>query len=271
MSSAELTSHTQIRSMPQETESPVFAAVRAAARPVTVAELQKRGVAEVQSIRMGHVCDVLEQAIHSTVIARTVRDHEGAGLATEARDRFIALMKGTRPAGPDPLTETASRKLHHLQADLDRQRSDLDRDLKQLATDSYADVEDCDLERDLRRQFRRLASGESTLEQIEEYVVETSIAALRRERIHVRKAELAARQSDTRFLQRRIEKLAALLEETEQTKPIADQGFAAGHRSVEGLDPEDTQFHQKRDILEGLFDQNLSERLGESQGRRRGA
>ncbi|MEM6671850.1 MAG: hypothetical protein AAF726_03345 [Planctomycetota bacterium] len=234
----------------------------------TPEDLEKRGVRKLRTVRMSHVASLIEKAVNRALIARTLdeRTDESLAMSESARTEFLRLAKAELDAHREQ-KETERRAT----STLDRLRKELADSKKELADrESRLDVSVDDSAADdhvterLRELFAIHAEGKDAQRVLESRTIDVALEEVRAARSRAREMQLAISRREVDRLERRIEKLTVLLDETEQqlravrARKTIDPGIASIYEAVQGLDEGDGMFEQKTELMRCIFEANLA-------------
>lgn len=251
-------------SRPAALDSTLTATIRRWAKPTTPKELEARGVKRVRSVSMSRIASLIEKAINRELIARTLDGDtdDALSLSANARAGFLELARNEMSGRVDAESESrAFADLDRLRAELEARRSELEEKERRLEGGDLG-VEDDTFERRLRAVFA--ARSASRDPELEGEVVRVALEELGGMRSRAQEKRRAEGRRETRQLERRIAKLAGLLEQTEgelrrsRAGKAIDPGLASVFAEVQGLDRGDERFTQKQDLMKCIFEANLA-------------
>ena len=251
------------RTGPRSLNNTLTSTIRRWAKPTTPKELEARGVKRVRSVSMSRIAALIEKAINRELIARTLDGDtdDALSLSANAREGFLELARSEMSGHVDVSADSSAfADLDRLREELEARRAELEEKGRSLGGADVG-VEDEALERRLRAVFAsRPASGDPGLERD---VVQAALEELSQMRGRAAERRLAEGRRETRQLERRITKLAGLLEQTEgelrrtRARGTADTGVASMFAEVQGLDAGDNRLEQKQDLMQCIFEANL--------------
>ena len=248
---------------PDALDSTLTATIRRWAKPTTPKELEARGVKRVRSVSMSRIASLIEKAINRELIARTIEGDtdDALSLSANARAGFLELARHEMSGRVDAEAESSAfADLDRLRAELDARRSELEEKERRLESLGPG-LEDDSLERRLRAVFASRAAGRDP--DLEGEVVRVALEELAEMRCRAQEKRRAESRRETHQLERRIAKLAGLLEQTEgelrrtKAERAVDPGLASVFAEVQGLDQGDERFAQKQDLMKCIFEANL--------------
>ena len=246
---------------PGALDSTLTATIRRWAKPTTPKELEARGVKRVRSVSMSRIASLIEKAINRELIARTLEGDtdDALSLSANARAGFLELARQEMSGRVDAEAESSAfADLDRLRAELEARRSELEE--KERRLDSRDLRVDDSFERRLRAVFA--ARSASRDPELEGEVVRVALEELGEMRARALEERRAESRRETHQLERRIAKLAGLLEQTEgelrRTRAVkaVDPGLASVFAEVQGLDEGDERFAQKQDLMKCIFEAN---------------
>ena len=245
-------------------DNTLTATIRRWAKATTPKELEARGVKRVRSVSMSRIAALIEKAINRELIARTLEGDadDATSLSANARAGFLELARSEMSGEVDAQAESSAfANMGRLRAELDARRTELEARERRLEMRDLS-VEDHSLERRLRQTFAsRSGEFDPALESEVVRVALEELSGMRSRALEDRRAE---GRRESQRLERRIAKLAGLLEQTEgelrrtRSRQAEDPGLASIFAEVQGLDSEDERFGQKRDLMKGIFEANLA-------------
>jgi hypothetical protein len=248
---------------PDALDSTLTATIRRWAKPTTPKELEARGVKRVRSVSMSRIASLIEKAINRELIARTLDGDtdDALSLSANARAGFLELARHEMSGRVDAEAESSAfADLGRLRAELDARRSELEEKERRLESLDPG-PEDDSLERRLRAVFASRAADRDPA--LEAEVVRVALEELAEMRCRAQEKRRAESRRETHQLERRIAKLAGLLEQTEgelrrtKAEGAIDPGLASVFAEVQGLDHGDERFAQKQDLMKCIFEANL--------------
>ncbi|MDC3307437.1 hypothetical protein OAV47_01240 [bacterium] len=253
----------QARTEPRSLDNTLTSTIRRWAKPTTPKELEARGVKRVRSVSMSRIASLIEKAINRELIARTLDGDtdDALSLSANARAGFLELarteMSGRVDVGAD---SSAFADLDRLRDELEARRAELEERGRSLDGSDFG-VEDEALERRLRAVFA--SRPERRDPELERAVVQAALGELGEMRSRAAERRMAESRRETRQLERRITKLAGLLEQTEgelrrtRARGAQETGVASIYSEVQGLDEGDGRLEQKKDLMKCIFEANL--------------
>jgi predicted nucleic acid-binding Zn-ribbon protein len=212
---------------------------------------------------MSRIASLIEKAINRELIARTIEGDtdDALSLSANARAGFLELARHEMSGRVDAEAESSAfADLDRLRAELDARRSELEEKERRLESLGPG-LEDDSLERRLRAVFASRAAGRDP--DLEGEVVRVALEELAEMRCRAQEKRRAESRRETHQLERRIAKLAGLLEQTEgelrrtKAERAVDPGLASVFAEVQGLDQGDERFAQKQDLMKCIFEANL--------------
>lgn len=244
------------------------------AQATTPAELAERGVKSLRTVPMSKVAALVEKAVNRALIERTLGRSEGQdgalALSASATGHFVALARAARKGGGaaepgDELRTEATSVLERLRRELDdrRRKLALDEDGESEGP-SDDDAADHALVGKIKELFAEHLGGDDRA--LETDVLDVVLTEMRSVRARARRAERAIHERELAVLERRIEKLSALLGETEDElrrlhrAQAGDAGVASVHTEVQGISPADGQRAEKAELMRTLFEANMAMR-----------
>lgn len=245
-------------------DSTLTATIRRWAKPTTPKELEARGVKRVRSVSMSRIASLIEKAINRELIARTLEGDtdDALSLSANARAGFLELARQEMSGRVDAEAESSAfADLDRLRAELEARRAELEEKERRLDGRDPG-VEDDSFERRLRAVFASRAVNRDP--ELEREVVRVALEELGEMRSRARDERRAESRRETNQLERRIAKLAGLLEQTEgelrrtRARKEVDPGLASVFTEVQGLDLGDERFAQKQDLMKCIFEANLA-------------
>ena len=245
-------------------DSTLTATIRRWAKPTTPKELEARGVKRVRSVSMSRIASLIEKAINRELIARTLEGDtdDALSLSANARAGFLELARQEMSGRVDAEAESSAfAGLDRLRAELEARRAELEEKERRLDGRDPG-VEDDSFERRLRAVFA--SRGANRDPELEREVVRVALEELGEMRSRAQEKRRAESRRETNQLERRIAKLAGLLEQTEgelrrtRARKEVDPGLASVFTEVQGLDLGDERFAQKQDLMRGIFEANLA-------------
>jgi len=213
---------------------------------------------------MSRIASLIEKAINRELIARTLDGDtdDALSLSANARAGFLELARNEMSGRVDAESESSAfADLDRLRAELEARRSELEEKERRLEGGDLG-VEDDTFERRLRAVFA--ARSASRDPELEGEVVRVALEELGGMRSRAQEKRRAEGRRETRQLERRIAKLAGLLEQTEgelrrsRAGKAIDPGLASVFAEVQGLDRGDERFTQKQDLMKCIFEANLA-------------
>ena len=245
-------------------------ALQKLAHSTSVEQLKKRGVKQVNVIGLDRVVSLIEESVHRALRHKLMGlDRERVAGATTAE--FLRLLKSNEDL--ERLRDEALREKQMAEEQVD----DLRRELKEQRQALRERLEVG--ERELRASYEGenqaiLEKVNSVFSELTEHadgdlgglrdrMIELVMNVVEGERESTLEAPQAARDREVDLMQRRIDKLARNLEETEQQlarvaelKDV-DDGISSIYREVQGLSDEDAHFARKKDLMADIFKANL--------------
>lgn len=240
--------------------------VRRWARPTTPSELAARGVERVHAVSLARVGALLEKAVNRALIRRTLdgMPDDALALSASAREEFLRLTRGG-PQDTERITARASSTLDRLKNELARRRAALEVEAKVPHT--LHDLrETAAVEERVRELFVRFSRDAAVPLELEKAVVGVVREAFDDVQRVAREARQREHRRELELLERRIQKLQALLAETEaelsrvRDARDADPGAASIYDRVQGLDPRDSLRERKGALMAAIFAANLEMR-----------
>lgn len=245
-------------------------AVRQIAFRTSVDSLKKRGVDRVSVLGIDRMVALIEEAVHKSLRSRLVGiDREAVADATKAE--FLRLLRShedlqREKSELERLKERAEEEVDAMRRELQAQRRALEQRLAEgdLRQAGRYDGDDARIAEQVREVVRAVAGSDGVAPgMLEQRVLELVMASIAGERRSAEEARRALRDREVDNLRRRIQKLSQSLEQTEHRlrhvsamKDI-DEGISSVYREVQGLQPGDTAFARKRELMSAIFQANM--------------
>ncbi len=251
------------RTGPRSLDNTLTSTIRRWAKPTTPRELEARGVKRVRSVSMSRIASLIEKAINRELIARTLDGDtdDALSLSVNAREGFLELARGEMSGGVDVGADSSAlADLDRLRGELEASRAELE-ERGRIRSGAEVGVEDEALELRLRAVFASRPGAADP--ELERDVVQAALDELSEMRGRAAERRQAEGRRETRQLERRIAKLAGLLEQTEgelrrtRARGAPDPGVASIYAEVQGLDAGDGRHEQKKDLMKCIFEANL--------------
>src|SRR5262245_53906220 len=245
-------------------------AVRQIAFRTSLESLRKQGVEQVSVLGIDRIIALIEEAVHRSLKSRLVGIERDA-VADATKSEFLRLLRSNQDLQKqkgdlERLKERAEEEVDQLRRELAMQHQELELRLQQgaLAETGRYEGENSRIAQKVRELLGSLADGGSAAAgALQERVLELVMDTVAEERRASESARSALRDREVENLQRRIEKLTKSLATTEhRLKQVAamkniDDGISSIYREVQGLDPGDTGFGRKRELMAAIFEANM--------------
>jgi hypothetical protein len=246
-------------------------ALRQLGRPTTLADLSRRGVTRLRSLKSTEVGILIERAVNRTLMERTIGpldEQEMLEVLHEAENHFTRQLRDFEELA-DAKASIASHR-HGMAAELARLRSARSGRLERAEPELAART--ADLRRRLSAEIAMCLGPLLSDGRIEGAAVGVAERLRALVETHV---EAALEEQRRRFeveidiQMRRVAKLMKFLEQTEEllarvsASKGLDHGIASFYRNVQGLAPGDVSYETKRRMLERIFEENTTGGAGD--------
>ncbi|HUR27899.1 MAG TPA: hypothetical protein VM509_06920 [Planctomycetota bacterium] len=256
--------------MMEPTINPAFQeALRQLGRPTTPAELDRRGITHLRSIKSTEIGLLIERAVNRTLMERTIGpldEEEMAVVLHEAENQFTRQLKDYEDLAEAKASIASHRK--DMQADLVRlqsARDGVDRGARQELSERVVELRErlpsqiaaCLA---LQPDGRVGGTGRTIVERLRA-LFETHVSA----ELHEQRRQF---EVEIDIQMRRVDKLLQFLDHTEQVLARVaaakglDQGIASFYGAVRGIAPGESNYEIKKRMLSRMFDVNAMDQEG---------
>jgi hypothetical protein len=254
--------------------------IRKLAYKTSIDQLKKDGFDKVNVLGLDRIALLIQEAVQRSLRFKLLAV-EREEVASATKEEFLRLLKSNEDLERKHdelrrLKEVAEEQVDDLRRELAQQERLLERKLamaESAAANSYHGEDRAIAERLGVLIEGLLQAGEN--EELRDRVLDLVMDIVRNERREATKAREAVRDHEVGTLQRRIQKLATSLHETEHrlTEVTAikniDQGISSVYKEVQGLNQAASHFDQKKALMEDIFAANR--RLQKGPGSNRAA
>jgi len=227
--------------------------------PTTPEELASSGATRLRRIRREYLVVLIERATRRALLEGEVdvRPDDPLRVSASAREHFLRLVGGESEKS-DELEQRARDELRRLHGALAERRRELDH-----LSRTVPEARERELERGLYDLFVEWEGSERTLHSLRRGVSQLVLRELAAERKIARESRLREYREEIDQLERRIVKLAALLDERDvelvrlALAQAGDPGVPSIYREVQSLDRSDPHAERKSELMRSIFAANL--------------
>jgi hypothetical protein len=228
-------------------------------------------------VGVDRLTQLIQQAVRTT-LKRRLSDFElglePADIAAATKDEFLRLLEDRDSLARDREQLRAAhddvvRQKTDLAGTVDDLRRQLEKEreawrCQQQILEREAVVQGGAAEQLLGTELRELFDTTPDPKELRERVIAAALAAVHVERRRAVDAEMGEHRNRVELLERRIQKLAATLQQNERELLRAgqaasiDPGISSLFRSVQGVTGVDSEAQRKRELMAAIFEQNLA-------------
>jgi exonuclease VII large subunit len=245
-------------------------AVRQIAFRTDLDSLKKQGVNKVNVLGLDRIVALIDEAVHRSLKSRLV-GIEREAVADATKSEFLRLLRSNQDlerqrSELERMKDRAEEEVDGLRRELQLMQRQLDQRMAESVTvedQGRYEGENQEIAEQIHEVLKQVTSqGRLDMGGLQERLMELVLSNVKDQRRSAEEARTALRDREVENLQRRIAKLTESLDQTEQrlrkvsSMKTIDDGISSIYREVQGLNPQDSDFGKKKELMSAIFQAN---------------